>query len=147
MGHMGRGARIALATLVAGTLDIAAAMGLTLLYHREIARMLRYVASGPFPEATEWSTAGAVAGLVVHYAIMAVMAATFVFAADRVDLLKRRWLAAGIGYGLLTYVVMNLIVVPLRFPGSFPPGAVALATQLFCHIALVGVPIAAIARR
>jgi hypothetical protein len=37
--------------------------------------------------------------------------------------------------------------VPLRFAGAFPPSPRGLATQLFCHIVLVGIPIAWIARR
>ena len=50
-------------------------------------------------------------------------------------------------YGLATYVVMNLIVVPLRFDGAFPPSLRGDRTQLFCHIVLVGIPIALIAAR
>ena len=42
---------------------------------------------------------------------------------------------------------MNLIVVPLRWPAAFPPSPLSVATQLFCHIVLVGIPIALIARR
>ena len=138
---------IFLGTLVAGTLDILAAVLLTLAYGRVPADMLRYVASGPFPAATDWATAGAVLGLAVHFALMAVMAALYVVvAAGRPALLARpvRW---GVLYGLVTYVVMNLIVVPLRWPARFPPSPVSIGTQLFCHILLVGIPIALIAAR
>lgn len=135
------------ATLVAGTLDILAATGLTLIYGREPATMLRYVASGPFPPATEWGPAGAALGLAVHFAIMAAMAALFVVAAERLPPLRLRPLRWGVAYGLATYVVMNLIVVPLRWPAAFPPSAVSVATQLFCHVVLVGLPIALIAAR
>jgi hypothetical protein len=68
----------ALATLVAGTLDILFAVILTLLYGREPADMLRSVASGPFPAATEMAGSGVVLGLLVHFALMAAMAAIFV---------------------------------------------------------------------
>lgn len=138
---------ILLATLVAGTLDILAAVGLTLFYGREPADMLRGVASGPFPPATEWGATGAALGLAVHFALMAVMAAVYVAAAERLPSLRRSPLTWGVLYGLATYVVMNLIVVPLRFPGAFPPSPRALATQLFCHVVLVGIPIALIAAR
>jgi hypothetical protein len=53
----------------------------------------------------------------------------------------------GLVFGLITYVVMNLIVVPLRFPAAWPPTMLAVATQLFAHIVLVGLPTAFIARR
>ena len=135
------------ATLICGTLDILWAMILTIWRGRQIDAMLRFVASGPFPGATEMGGAGAILGLVVHYALMAVMVAVFVLVArSRPTLLDRPWLA-GLVYGLITYVVMNLVVVPLRFPAAWPPKALSIATQLFAHIVLVGWPTALIARR
>ena len=53
----------------------------------------------------------------------------------------------GFVYGLITYAVMNLIVIPLRFPAGWPPKPLAIGTQLFAHIVLVGIPTALIARR
>jgi hypothetical protein len=146
MGNWSTGRRIAAATLVAGTLDILAATGLTLAYGRKVDAMLRYVASGPFPGAKDMGGAGAVLGLAVHFTLMAIMAAIFVLAADRMPQLKAKPVAWGVIYGLVTYAAMNLIVVPLRF-GAFPSSAVGIASQLFCHIVLVGLPIALIARR
>lgn len=135
------------ATLICGTLDILWAMILTIWRGRQIDAMLRFVASGPFPGATEMGGAGAILGLVVHYALMAVMVAVFVLVArSRPTLLDRPWLA-GLVYGLITYVVMNLVVVPLHFPAAWPPKALSIATQLFAHIVLVGWPTAFIARR
>ena len=141
------GRPILIATLVAGTLDIVAATLLTLLYGREPANMLRYVASGPFPPAVEWGAAGAVLGLVVHFALMAMMVAAYFAAAVRLPPLRRSPVGWGIAYGLVTYAVMNLIVVPLRFAGAFPPSLHSILIQLFCHIVLVGLPIALIAAR
>ncbi|OSZ68344.1 hypothetical protein CAP40_07055 [Sphingomonas sp. IBVSS2] len=146
MAHAGR--RILVATLIAGTLDIAAAAILALQAGRTPDRMLRGVASGPFPDATGWGTAGAVLGLAVHFAIMAVMAAVFVLAADRLPLLKARRVTAGIGYGVATWAAMNLVVLPLRWPAIFPHlDPQTVATQLFYHIVLVGIPIALVAAR
>jgi len=42
---------------------------------------------------------------------------------------------------------MNLIVVPLRFSVPLPPKPLSIATQMFAHVALVGLPMAFIARR
>lgn len=50
------GRRILVGTLVSGTLDILAAIGLTLWFGRLVPNMLRYVASGPFPGAKEMET-------------------------------------------------------------------------------------------
>jgi hypothetical protein len=139
---------ILIATLVAGTLDILAATALTLIRGGQPMTMLRYVASGPFPGATQWGAQGSLLGLAVHFALMAVMVTIFMLAASRWrKLWERPPLLSGSLYGLVTYVAMNLIVVPLRWPASFPPSPLSVATQLFCHIVLVGIPIALIARR
>jgi hypothetical protein len=138
---------IVIATLICGTLDILWAIILTLWRGREPAAMLRGVASGPFPNATDWGAGGSVLGLVVHFALMAIIVAVFILAARRHSrFLDRPWMY-GLIYGLITYVVMNLVVVPLRFPAAWPPTALSVATQLFAHIVLVGWPTAFIARR
>ena len=136
-----------IATLVCGTLDILLAGILSSIYGKGPAAMLRSVASGPFPEATEWGAAGSALGLATHFVLMAIMVIVFMLAArQRPALLDRPWVA-GLIYGLITYVVMNLIVVPLRFGASLPPPTRAILTQLFAHIVLVGWPTAFIARR
>ena len=138
---------IAVATLVCGTLDILLAVVLTLMRGRDPADMLRFVASGPFPSATGMGAAGSVLGLAVHYALMAIMVAVFVVAARSRSALLDKPLLWGLVYGLITYVAMNLIVVPLRFPAAWPPKALSIGTQLFAHIVLVGWPTAFITRR
>jgi hypothetical protein len=135
-----------LATAVCGTLDILFAVLLTLWRDREPTDMLRFVASGPFPQATEWGASGSVLGLVVHFALMALMVAAFVLAASNFPVLVDKPLLWGLVFGLVTYAAMNLIVVPLRFPAAWPPKALAIGTQLFAHIALVGWPTAFITR-
>lgn len=117
---------------------------LTLFHGREIGNMLRHVASGPFPAAREWGAPGAVLGLMVHFTLMAIMAMAFVLAARRFRAMLQSPLTSGIAYGLLTYVVMNWIVVPLRFAASLPAQPISIATQLFAHVVLVGIPLALI---
>lgn len=135
-----------LATLVAGTFDIVFAVILTLIYGREPAAMLRSVASGPFPAATGMAAPGAILGLMVHFVLMAVMAAVFVALAElRPAILKTPYLTA-LAYGVATYLAMNWVVVPLRFGTPLPPKILSIATQLFAHIVLVGLPFALIAR-
>ncbi|MEO6582610.1 MAG: hypothetical protein ABIN68_07390 [Sphingomicrobium sp.] len=142
------GRTITIATLVAGTLDILFAMILTLVFGRHIPAMLRTVVSGPFPAATDMGTSGAILGLLVHFTLMAIMVAAYVVFAQspRHQHLLEMPYRAGIAYGIITYVVMNLIVVPLRF-GAWPPKPLSIATQLFAHIVLVGIPIALITAR
>jgi hypothetical protein len=136
----------ALATLVAGTLDILLAVILTLLRAGNPANMLRFVASGPFPAATEWGAGGAVLGLAVHFTLMAIMVGAFVVVASQRPAVLDRPIVAIIAFGLITYVAMNLIVVPLRFPAAFPPKPLGVATQLFAHLVLVALPTVLIAK-
>lgn len=139
---------ILIGTLIAGTLDILAAVGLTLYYgRRTISEMLGGVASGPFPDAAHWGTNGALLGLAVHFTLMAIMVTIFVLAAARLRQLWQKPILWGFLYGLATYVVMNLVVVPLRWPERWPPSTTGILTQLFCHIVLVGIPVALVTAR
>ena len=138
---------IVIGTAVAGTLDILAAIVVTLAFGRQVDRMLRYVASGPFPSAVEWGAGGAALGLLVHYSLMAIMVAVYVALARRTPRLRETPLLWGAAYGVVSYVVMNLIVVPLRFGAGLPPSLVGFVTQFSFHILLVGIPIALVAAR
>ena len=138
---------ITAATLVCGTLDILFAMILTILRGRHIPDMLRFVASGPFPEAVHWGAGGALLGLAVHFTIMAILVALYVLLAPKFPHNLEMPFRSGLAYGVVTWAVMNLVVVPLRFPAAWPPTKLAVATQLFAHIVLVGLPMAYITRR
>jgi len=132
---------ILLLTAVSGTLDILLAMILTMTIGKgDIPKMLRGVASGPFPAATEWGGSGAVVGLLVHFTLMAIMATIFVVAARRYPEIVASPIKWGIVYGLITYFAMNWIVVPVRFGTPLPPKTISIFTQLFAHIVLVGIP-------
>ena len=135
-----------LATLICGTLDILLAVFLTLQRGKDPTDMLRFAASGPFPPATEWGTGGAILGLAVHFTLMAIMVGSFLVLVSQRPTLLDKPLLAGIAFGLITYVIMNLIVVPLRWPAAFPPKPLSIATQLFAHLVLVALPPVLIAR-
>ena len=141
------GKPIIVATLLCGSLDILLAIFLTLMRGKDPAAMLRFVASGPFPSVLDMGAAGSALGLLVHFTLMGIMVAVFVIAARKISVLTENALVSGLIYGLITYVVMNLIVVPLRFPAAWPPKPLSIGTQLFAHIVLVGLPTALIARR
>jgi hypothetical protein len=138
---------IIVATLICGTLDILFAMILTVSRGKQIGGMLRFVASGPFPSATDMGAAGSALGVAVHFTLMAIMVAVFVFAARAVPWLLDKPLLSGLVFGLVTYAVLDLVVVPMRFPAAWPPSTLSVTTQLFAHIVLVGLPTAFITRR
>lgn len=168
---------ILLAGAIAGALDITYAITAygPLSYNVPAERILQSVAAGLIGR--EASQAGGMAtaglGLATHFVLAAIMAAVFVLAAQRFRLLTKNALLWGVLYGLILYVAMNYVVVPLsaaganehfasslgeasaRLQDSFsqirptndPNHPWILAGTLFAHTVLVGIPIALIAKR
>jgi uncharacterized membrane protein YagU involved in acid resistance len=138
------GRTIAWATLVAGTLDILSAF----VWSGAVVAVLQTVASGPLGDAVAESPAGAPLGLAVHFAIMAVMVTVYVLAASRIPVLNRYWWIAGPAYGVVLWLVMYWLVMPLRWESyQTPSEAVPIAKQLLSHCLLTGLPIAWITAR
>lgn len=140
---------IAIATLLAGTLDIFSAFVFAGMAGMSPSGVLTYVASGPFGDGVrQGGPAWAAAGLAVHFAIMACMAAAYVLAASRLPVLVRHPIPAGLAYGLLLWLIMYWVVKPLRWPEApLPHTAWGIGNALFSHCILVGLPIALIAAR
>lgn len=139
---------IIIATAIAGTLDIVAAFYFAGRAGMSASGVLHFVASGPFGDRALTGGGFAIAGLLVHFTIMACMAAVFMLAAVRLPLLLNRPIVAGSAYGLSLWFVMYWIVRPARWPRLAPSTDPArIAEQLFCHLILVGIPIALVARR
>lgn len=134
-------------TVVAGTLDLSAAfMSAWAVRARAPDAVLRGVAAGPFGDVMrDGGPLAAMAGLVVHYGIMAAMVAVFVIAARAAPALLRHPVTMGLAYGALTYLIMNWIVLPLRWPEVFPTGRpLDIVLAFLFHTLLVGVPIAVV---
>lgn len=148
--------QIALATLVAGMLDILSALYFAGRAGKSPADVPHFVASGPFGSQALPGNGWAVAGLGVHFAIMAVMAAAYVLLAPKFPGLYNRPWVARLLYGLLLWAIMYWIVRPLRRPAMALPTAwrgmssgkiaYSIGNALFSHCILVGLPIAFIAR-
>lgn len=135
---------IAWATLIAGTLDILSAF----FFSGAVVGVLQTVASGPLGDEIAHGPAGAPLGLLVHFAIMAVMVAVYVLAASRIPALIRYWWLAGPLYGVVLWIVMYWIVMPLRWESYQTPRELsAIARQLISHCLLTGLPIAFITAR
>src|SRR6185437_8071712 len=95
---------ILLATFVAGTLDILSAFVFAHLAATAPGSVLRFVASGPFGDGVrEGGTGWALAGLAVHFAIMASMVTAYMIVAPRFPILLRRPVPAGIAYGIFLW--------------------------------------------
>ena len=87
-------------------------------------------------------------GLVLHFFISYVFAAAYVYAAGRLPVLMTRPILCGLVYGVLAYLVMTYIVVPLSLANfGGPADAWRLAQSLFIHLFLFGLPISLAASR
>jgi uncharacterized membrane protein YagU involved in acid resistance len=96
--------------LIAGTIDIGAACTINMIGPGPI---LRFIASGllgtPLPHEI-WVCC---LGMGLQWTMSIIIAALFVIAATKIPALLRRWIAAGIAYGIVVYFVMTFVVVPL----------------------------------
>ena len=134
--------------LVAGALDIADAVVVTILLGGTPLRMLQGIASGLVgPRAFEGGLATSALGFGLHF-LIALSAAAVFFAATRVwPTLLRRPIWSGILFGLCVWAFMRFVVIPLSLVRMGHPGPLLVANQLFIHAFGVGVPIAWFAAR
>ncbi len=136
--------------LVAGTLDIVyACLFWALKADVSAQRILQSVASGLLGQASfdgGWSTAAL--GLGLHFFIATSMSVTYYLVAVRWPLLRERAVLCGAGYGLLLYMIMNYVVVPVSAaPRSGSKHPLWIGLSVLVHMFLIGVPIALFARR
>lgn len=91
-------------------------------------------------------------GVLLHFTIAFIIAATYVVASRFLPALRKRWVVCGLAFGVLAYFVMTFVVVPLSNAG---PGRIAfslpvapvLINGLAIHAFGVGLPAAYFASR
>jgi hypothetical protein len=136
--------------LLAGALDITyACVNSGLRGRGGPERVLQSVASGLLGKGAFEGGAGAAAlGLFCHF-LIAVTAAFVYYAASRqLDILVRQPVVCGLLYGVVVYVVMSFVVVPLSAaPFRFPLRPGVIIPGLLVHMFLIGLPIALFVRR
>jgi uncharacterized membrane protein YagU involved in acid resistance len=99
------------AGLVAGTVDIAAA---SIINTANPLIILLAIASGLLGKAAFHGGGGVMLlGLVLQWAMSIIIAGIFTLAAARFPALARRWVLNGALYGVVVFIVMNFVVVPL----------------------------------
>ncbi len=102
---------ILLGGLVAGTLDIGAAV---LISGKDAGFICQVIASGLLGKASFAGGAGAMAaGFLLQELMGLIIAAVYVLASLRFPVLLQRWLVCGLAYGVVIYFVMTYAVVPL----------------------------------
>ena len=102
---------ILLAGIVAGTIDIGAA---SLINGRDPIFISQLIAGGLLgKDALQGGMRIAALGLVLQWAMSALIAAIFVTASAMLPALRQHWLLSGIAYGVPVYFVMEYVVLPL----------------------------------
>jgi uncharacterized membrane protein YagU involved in acid resistance len=97
--------------LIAGTVDIGAA---TLINAVNPLIILQAIASGLLGRQAFQGGAGVMLlGLVLQWGMSVVIAALFNVAANMWPVLARRWIMWGTLYGVVVFIIMNYVVVPL----------------------------------
>jgi hypothetical protein len=131
------------AGLLAGTVDIGAACTINAVMPGPV---LRFIASGllgtPLPH-EPWVYC---LGLILQWFMSIIIAAIFVAAAVKIPTLLRQWVPAGIAYGVVVYLVMTFVVVPLSRAKA---GHLTLASIIENLLAMIvfGLIVAYIAQR
>ena len=134
--------------VAAGVLDILAAFVVYGLRGAVPLRILQSIASGLLGAAAfQGGVRTAARGLALHFMNATIISATYYLLSRRAPVLVRRPLACGALYGVVVYVVMNFVVVPLSAVATrpFAPGLAAIIVGV--HVVCVGIPIALAVRR
>lgn len=141
---------LAIGWLIAATCDICYATGFSYLYRGvPPSRILKLVASGILgTDAYQGGAGVATLGLALHYLNALIITCIFFAVASQVPALVRRPVPIGALYGIVVYLVMNYVVVPLSRIGPRPtPPAPVWITGVLVHMFLIGVPIVWAANR
>ena len=137
------------AGLVAGTLDLTLAivyLGVTA--HAPFTAIAHTIASGVLgAKAFRLGIASAALGIFLHYFIALTVADFYYAASLRLKFLNRQPIFSGAAYGLIVFLVMQYIVVPLsRRPGPRHFTDAWLIANIASHIVFIGITIALITR-
>ena len=109
---------VLLGGFIAGTIDIGAA---ALINFVSPLLILHFIAGGLLGKAALAGGAPVeLLGLVLQWAMSLCIAAVYVVACDWLPILRRRWLGGGVAYGVVIFLVMNYVVVPLSAWARWP---------------------------
>lgn len=152
---------IAIAALIAGTLDLAYAfIHIGGYYKMEPMQILQSIARGVLgPATTEGGWGSASLGFVLEFVLTLIMASVYMVASTRMRDLRTYWWLLGPCYGIVVMVVMYTVVLPLAAThgsGALPDGPRGpdgkitdhqmLYATILVHMFIVGMVISACAR-
>jgi hypothetical protein len=134
-------------SLVVGILDLADAFIFFGLRGARPIRILQSIASGLLGRAAfSGGLRTAVLGAALHFFIAFVVVATFFVASRYLAVLRRFPVWSGLMYGVVVYLVMNFVVLPLSAAGRGSFAWPVVANGLIIHMLGVGLPSSLFAR-
>lgn len=149
MGKQSIARAIVLGGLLGGALDLLFAVSFASYNGAAPSRVFQAIASGLLGNVAFSGGIGVGAlGFVCHFGLSVLWTALFVAVAWQLPALTRRSLLAGIGFGLIVFLCMRFVVLPLSAyprPVTFKPLATVL--DLLSHMLLFGMPIAVVVNR
>jgi uncharacterized membrane protein YagU involved in acid resistance len=135
--------------LIAGGMDITAACISTALQSgRSPQFVLQSVASGFLgAESYQRGFASAALGLATHFFIAYTWCTVYFLASRKLKVLIKRAVICGLAYGVVVWLFMNGVVLPLTFHRSFfhPLRSVIIGSTIL--MVCIGLPIALVVRR
>ena len=122
---------------VAGLLDMTSA-------YLSFGRMMPLGIAGGLigPAARHPSAAHYILGLAIHYLIAFSAAAAYCLASRRLTFLRENFFVCGLVFGIVFFLFMNLVVLPLSAYHAMGPYTYrGLVQGLLAHMFLIGLPI------
>jgi hypothetical protein len=111
-------------------------------------RIFQSVASGLLGKASyEGGIPTFLLGILLHFVVASCIAAVYYLASLKLPVLIHRPVVCGLIYGMLAYLGMNYVVIPLSAIGLRPFSLRLFLPAFIGHALLVGLPIGLIARR
>jgi uncharacterized membrane protein YagU involved in acid resistance len=135
------------AGLFAGTLDIIAAfVNYAIKSGKDPLPILNFIASGVVGKEEAYDPTNTlimrVLGLLLHFLIATIFAAIFYYAWPLFRRISQRWIVTGLLYGVLVWLAMNLVVVPLSSTPVMKHTTSGVITNMLILMFCVGLPIA-----
>lgn len=136
-------AKVLLAGIIVGTLDITAAMlQFYLKTEKDPLTVLKFVASGVFGTAALKGGADMIAwGFLFHYIIAMSFTIFFFWLCNKFPSLLTHRLITGIGYGILAWAFMRFIVLPLSLTNQQPFNLTAAIIAASIIVVCIGIPL------
>jgi hypothetical protein len=135
--------------LVVGILDgLFALVFYGLILGAKPMRIFQSVASGLLGKAAyEGGIQTFLLGILLHFVVASCIAAVYYVASLKLPVLIHHAVVCGLIYGMLAYLGMNYVVIPLSAIGLRPTSLRLFLPAFIGHAFLVGLPIALLARR